>query len=280
MVHILAMLAVAGLGAVGCGCEQNAADPPIPGIVDPAALDERTLLLSNRSAGYVVYRLTTPQAGPLVTPPLPPGGDFVDDVGERFGTLCPETIEVEIFAYLRQDESQPALADERLKAAPIASARFTLQAGQGFGCQADIASVSLTESIVCTVWEADAQTSAIGYETDQLVPRRQVGLNAGDPPALTEPQRIPLAGRVVNLDDVPLPGVEIRLGDLGESVWTGDDGQFSVPRPIGSYLVEAVIPGVEVTPPLSRYTHRSSQDIPIEFIALTHDIPAAAPAGE
>ncbi len=258
-------------------------DPPL-GIVSRDAFRTRYLTLSNRSHGYVVFRVSATDTAALVTPALPPGGETVQEMGQVFGTLCPERLVLEIFAFARAHPATPALLDETLLPAPYASARAELLPTRDFGCRADVNLVTLADTIRCTVWEVDESAQAIGFGLDEpseatgfaavSVPvQRQTGLQAPDPPDPRTPERFPLMGRVVNLNNEPIPNVEIDLADLGEHVATGSDGWFQVMRPSGEYLVEAVIPGVEVAPQRQRFTHLDPAEVPIEFIAHTLDVP-------
>ncbi|MHC4698342.1 MAG: carboxypeptidase-like regulatory domain-containing protein [Planctomycetota bacterium] len=238
------------------------------GIVSPDQIESRFLELWNRSAGYVVFRVTAPDADPLVTPALPPGGDFDGEVLDLFGTLCPDELKLEIFAFSRANPERSALEDETLVLTPFASAVVELHSGLEYGCRADVRLITLAGRIYCDVLEVDESASAIGFVTNGSVQRQQ-GLQADDPPAPRQPEQFPLAGRVVNLDAQPIPNVEIRLLDLNESVFTDSEGRFEIQRPIGSYMLEAIVPEVEVTPGARRFAHRDQSDLPIEFLALT-----------
>lgn len=254
--------------SIACGPSAD----PLLGIVSPESIESRFLELWNRSDGYVVLRVSTPDGDPLVTPALPPGGEFNGEFLDLFGTLCPDELKIEIFAHARADSQQPALEDETLEPAPFSSAVVTLLPGRDFGCRADVRLITLQGTVYCDILEIDKSASAIGFVANGST-QRQTGLNADDPPAPQPPERFALRGRVVNLNSQPIPNVEILVLDLGESVFTDSDGRFEILRPIGSYLLEAVVPGVEVTPARRRFPHRDRRDVPIEYLALVDIVP-------
>jgi hypothetical protein len=247
---------------------------PILGIVSPEAVTSRYLWFVNRSHGYLSFRATVPGFAPLVSPVLPPGGEYFRDLGELFGTLCPNEIVLEAFAFARAHPEQPALRDETVVPVPYASARIDLLPTRDFGCRADVDSITLDDPIGFSIWEVDEGEQAIGFEASWLAPERQSGLQAGEPPVAEPPALFPLSGRVVNLNGRPIPNVEVRLDDLGESVLTDADGRFEVMRPVGSYLVQAVIPGIEVEPTGQRFRHRVDTEVAIGFLAITETVPA------
>lgn len=261
----------AGLLVVACGA-------PL-GIVSPEAVGQRYLKLWNRSRGYVVMRVSVPGQPPVVTDVLPPGGEYNAEMATLFGTLCPPSLTVDIFGYARANPTTSALADETLAAAPYAAIRAELWPVRDYGCRADVERLSLNESLTVRVWEVDEADAAIGFSAGWRPIHRQVGLQIDDPPRPNPPQNFPLLGRVVNLDQEPVPGAQIRLGDLGESVWTDADGRFSIPRPEGAYLLEAIVPGEQVSPGPWRISHRSEDDVPVEFVVLTHEVPAPTEGG-
>lgn len=268
--RVLLVVALAGL-IPSCG--------PLIGFVSPDQIEYRFLELWNRSGRYVVFRVTTPDADPLVTPAQPPGGEFNGELSDLFGTLCPDMLEIEIFAFSRANPQESALEDEALVSSPFASAVVELRSGRDYGCRTDVSLITLSRRIYCDVLEIDESASAIGFDANGWVQRQQ-GLQADDPPAPREPDRFPLAGRAVNLNAQPIPNVEIRLLDLEESVFTDSEGRFEIQRPIGSYMIEAVVPDVEVTPGARRFAHRDRSDLPIEFLVLTDLIPQLSASWE
>lgn len=243
------------------------------GIVWPDSFEARYLKLRNESAGYVVYRVRVPGYPDLTTPALPPGGDSFCELKAAYGTLCPASIRVELFAYARAHPERSPLDDETLVSTPFASVGVDLLPGRDFGCLADVDYVTLNQEIDCVVHEVDEPSSAIGFQAAWVAPRRQIGPAVDNPPAPMSPPSFPLRGRVVNQQAQPMANVEIRLGDLGVSVFTDAAGWFSVSRPAGNYLLEAIVPGASVSPFARRFTHRSEDEIPIEWIALAGGTP-------
>lgn len=257
--YMCVVFVVAACLAGGVSCE------PVVGIVSPDRITSRGLELWNRSGGYVVFRVVVPGAEPLVTAVLPPGGEFNGEMEELLGTLCPGQMTIEIFAYGRARVGESPLVDETVLADPYASAVVTLVPERDFGCRADVATLSLRETIWCDVLEVDPTAGRIGFDANGIN-QKQTGLNADEAPVPRAGTSFPLVGRAVDLEGRPMADVEIRLADLGVSVRTDANGRFSVLRPVGSYLIEAVVPGVTVTPSARRFTHRDPSQMPIEFV--------------
>ena len=252
---------------------------PLIGFVSPDETEYRFLELWNRSKGYVVFRVSAPDGDPLVTSALPPGGEFNGEIAELFGTLCADVLKIEIFAFARANPQQSALEDETLVPTPFASAVVELLPGADYGCRADVHLITLGSTIYCDVLEIDESAPAIGFDANGSVQRQQ-GLKADDPPIPQQPERFALTGRVVNLQAQPVPNVEIQVLDLDESVFTDSEGRFEIQRPNGSYMLEAIVPDVQVTPGARRYAHREQGDLPIEFLALTDVIPQLSASQE
>jgi len=154
-----------------------------------------------------------------------------------------------------------------------------LVSGRDYGCTADVRVISLDDTIYCDVLEVDQADAAIRFDADGAIYSRH-GLQAGEPPVPQQPASFPLVGRVVNLENQGIPNVEIRLIDIDESILTDQAGRFEILRPTGSYLLEAVIDGVEVTPPARRFSHRDRSDLPIEFLAHTNEVPGREASDE
>jgi hypothetical protein len=250
------------------------------GIMSPDVIDARFLRLRNKSRGYVVFRITAPGVEPLLTPALPPGAQENHEMLSRFGTLCPESLKVEIAAYSRARPQVSPLEDETLNVGPCAACAVELLPTRHYGCSADLSWVSLDGAIDCNVLEVDEPAGAIGFQAGWLAAQRQVGIQIENPPPASPPDLFPLNGRIVNLKHQPLAGVEIRLPQLDASVFTDAQGRFSVPRPAGVYLLEAVLPGIEISPMLREFSHFSPDEVPIEFIALTETVPEAVSGGQ
>ncbi len=263
------------LAAGLCGLSVLPSCGAIPGIVSPDRIESRGLELWNRSKGYVVFRVSTEAGEPVVSDALPPGGEFNGEMVELFGDLCPAWIRIEVFAYRRADAGVSPLVDETLDGQPVGSAVVELEATRDYGCRADLAVISLDSLISCDVLEVDESAGRIGLDVNGSV-QVQEGLNAANPPVPRSPEHFAFRGRVVNLDAEAIAGAEIRLADLDEVVYTDAEGRFEVLRPEGAYHVEAVVAGVDVTPAGRRFAHREVSDVPIEFIAQTHDVPALA----
>lgn len=237
------------------------------GIVSTDAFSSRILRISNESRQYVVVRVTAPGAEPLVTSTLCPGGEVYREMLMQFGSLCPESLRVDIAAYSRAHPEQSPLDDESLIAEPFAAVAIQLAATRDYGCQADPSLVSLDSLIDCTILDADLETGAIGVQVGFLPPQRLVGVQIADVPAPVPPETFALRGDVVDISGQPMPNVEIHLPQLETSVFTDADGRFSIMRPAGSYVVRPVLLGVEFSPVLQEFTHFSSDEVPVEFIA-------------
>jgi hypothetical protein len=255
MISVAAAIAV---GMASCGT--------IEGLVSPSRFTARYLDVWNRSAGYLVVRITVPDAEPIVTPLLVPGGEFNAEMASLFGTIQPTQITFEFFAYRRANPATSALTDVAVEASPYASAKTTLIAGQDYGNRADIDTITLDDTIWVDVLEVQPQQASIHFDTGGL-PQMQRGTNAGDPPTVTQPENITMVGRVVDHLGQALPGVEVRLHDLAESVVTDANGQFAFDRPEGSYAIDAVVPDATVTPTGRRFANRRGDQLPIRFIA-------------
>lgn len=254
---------------------------PLLGIIGPNAIETRYLKLSNESRGYVVFRVVIPGAEPLVTPLMPPGAEVMHEMGARLGTLCPESLRVEIAAYARLRPELSPFEDETPAAAPCASLAVELMPGQHFGCSAEPIWVDLGSTITISVLEVDEQAGAIGFEAGWLPTQRRTGLDLDDPPAPAAPEMFLLNGRLVNLNAEPVVHAEIRFPQLGASVFTDARGRFRVLRPAGVYLIEPVLDDIMVSPVVRAFTHISSEQVPIEFIALTDTLPVfALPGGQ
>jgi hypothetical protein len=252
---------------------------PVVGIVSPDRIDSRMLELWNRSQGYVVFRVSAPGAHSLVTPVLPPGGEYNTEIKALFGTLCPDGLTVEIFAYARANPQADPFDDPAVTATPFASAVVEMLPGRDYGCHADVDLVSLDDTISCDVFDANESAADLGFDLNGTL---QVcrGLNADDPPTPELAHTFALRGRVVNRKDEPIPNAKIHFLDFDWIVLTDSDGRFAVPLPEGSYLIEAVVVGVEVTPSVRRFSHRDTSELPIEFIAQTDDVPPLAAGTE
>lgn len=248
---------------------------PLLGILSPDAVDARYLSLRNSSRGYVVFRITLAGHAPLLTPTMPPGAEEHHELLAEYGTLCPESIRVEVAAYRRAHPEFSPLEDETLEPVAFAACAVDLVSSLHYGCTADPSWINLDSTISCSVLEVDENEGAIGLQAGWLPPQRQSGLQIADPPVSSPPPMFPLTGRLVDLNAAPMPGIEIRLPQLGASVYTDEQGRFSVLRPAGVYRVEPQLGGVEVSPALLRFSHFSPQEVPIEFIALTAGKPAA-----
>jgi hypothetical protein len=253
---------------------------PMLGIMSPDAIGTRYLKLQNSSKGYVAFRVSIPGAEPLVTPAMGPGAEMMYEMSARFGTLCPEWLRVEMAAYARVHPHLSPLEDETLEGEPYASFAVELVPVRHYGCSVDVSWVSLDSTIECEVLEVDEAGAAIGFQAGWITPQRQLGLHLDDPPLPTAAPLFPLNGRLVNLHNQPLAGVEILLPQLDASVLTDVQGRFSVLRPAGVYLLEPVLPGIDVSPAVRTFSHFSDEQVPIEFIALTEAIPAEPAAGE
>jgi len=252
------------LAGLSCG--------PIGGLVDPAEVELRELHLWNRSTGYVVFRVTAAGAEPLVTTVLPPGGEYQGDFEELFGTLCPDTLTIEIFAYTRSQPGVSPLVDETLEPAPYASALTRLEAGRDYGGRADVHIVSLDDTVFCDVLEVDEAEAAIGFDANGYA-QVQRGEHASNPPEPAAGEAFPLRGRVVNRNHQPIPNAEVHLLDLGVVIYTDENGLFAVDRPFGSYEIEVVVDAYPVVPASGRFSHRDPDEVPIEFLVQTEDVP-------
>ncbi len=261
-------------GAAGLSCE------PPTGIVSPEVFTTRDLKLMNRSRGYVAFRITPSGTDAFVTPALPPGGAFKIELGAWLDTLCPDGLTVDVFAYARARPDLSVFQDETLLPAPYASARLELLPTRDYGCRADVSYTTLDDAINLTVWEVDPAAQAIGVDAAWMPLQRVIGLTVDDPPAPATPKTFPLAGRVVNLDNRPIANAEVRLADIGESVFTDAAGRFVIQRPRGEYWIEVVIPGIDVAPPRQRFPHEEGPQALIEFIALTNEVPNLTLSGE
>lgn len=253
---------------------------PLLGIMSPDAIGARYLSLRNASKGYVVFRILVPGAEPLITPVMGPGAERMHEMGSTFGTLCPEWLRVEMAAYTRLHPEVSPLENETLAPDPYASCAIDLVPSLHYGCSADVSWVNLDNTIECSVLEVDEAGGVIGFHAGWDTPQRQVGLHLADPPPTAEPVMFPLNGRVVNLKNQPLAGVEIRLPQLDASIFTDSLGRFSVLRPAGVYVLEPVLPGIEISPAARAFSHFGSDQVPIEFIALTEAAPAVAQTEE
>lgn len=249
---------------------------PLLGIVSPDAFDTRYLRLKNTSSGYVAFRVSAPGMDPLLTPIVPPGGLVHYEMLAVFGTLCPESLRIEMAAYERSRPDLSPLDDWSFLAQPYAAVAVDLLPARDFGCSADVSWLSINALIECNVMEVDPATATIGFQVGWVPPQRQVGVQLDDPPPPATPELFALHGRVVNTAGTPLPGVEIHLPQLQASVWTDAQGQFGIPLPAGAYVLEPVLPGVEVSPTYRRFSHQPGE-VPIEFIALTDALPGGTP---
>jgi hypothetical protein len=272
---MLATLLLAGCLLVGC----IGSSGPLLGITSPDAIDSRYLKLRNGSRGYVVIRVTAPGVEPLMTPVLPPGAEEVHELAGRFGTLCPASLRVEIAAYARANPRVSSLQDETVLDRPYASLAIDLLPGQQYGCTVDPSWVDLDNTIECLVREVDEAAGAIGFQVGWVAPRRHVGNDLANPPPPIAPVLFPLNGRVVNINAQPIANLEIRLPQLDASVFTDARGRFSVLRPAGVYLLEPVLDGIEISPAVRVFAHLGSDEVPIEFIAMTDTIPASPQTG-
>lgn len=259
----LSLLTIATLGAILIGVVSCGS---IPGLVSPSRFTTRYMDLWNRSAGYIVVRITVPDADPVVTPLLVPGGEFNVEMATLFGTIQPTQITFEIFAYRRAHPKTSALTDITPEDSPFASAKTTLIAGQDYDNLADIDTITLDDTIWLDIFDVNADRTSISFDSGGL-PQIQIGQNADAPADITLPEMITLAGRVVDDDNQPLADVEIQLHDINESIHTDADGNFSIDRPAGSYAIDAVVPGATVTPTGRRFTNRAGDQLPIQFIA-------------
>ncbi|MBI4579650.1 MAG: hypothetical protein HY718_08115 [Planctomycetes bacterium] len=266
------------LSPLASGCLD--APDQVVGVVSPNAFDSRQLRLRNMSRGYVVCRVTAPGLEPLVTPTLPPGATISFEILSDWGTLCPESIRLEIAAYDRANPDTSPLEDFSVLGQPYAAVSVEMLPSRDYGCRADPGWLTLDSRIDCTVLEADPQAAAIGVQAGWLPAQRLAGVHIDDPPAPASPQLFPLRGRVVNRLAQPIPYVEIRLPQYGLSVFADLQGRFGIALPAGDYLLEPVIPDVEISPPVHIFSHQLPEEVPIEFIALTDTVPDPPGAGE
>ena len=269
----------AGFALLFClaGCSLSAS---VVGIVSPDSITSRVLRVRNESSQYIVVRVTAPDAAPLVTPVLCPGGENYCEMQTQFGTLCPPTLKMEIVAYKRAHPEVSPLIDETPAKEPFASVVSDLTGIRDFGCEADATLVSLNTAVDLTILQADQEAKTIGFRVGFVPPQQQGGMQVADLPAATPPEAFPLRGEVVDQSGAAMPNVEIRLPQLGASVYTDAQGQFSVMRPVGQYLLDPVLPGIEISPALQSFSHTSPDEVPIEFIALTGLTTSAGSGGE
>lgn len=253
---------------------------PMLGIMSPDAIDARYLRVRNVSKGYVAVRVCAPDVEPLVTPLLSPGAETIVEVSERFGTLCPQWLRVEIAGYSRVHPEQSPLVDESVNPTPFASFAVDMAPSLHYGCSADLDWVNLDSMIDIAVMEVDEAAGAIGFQAGWLPPERQVGVHLDTPPPATPAPLFPLNGRLINIANQPLANVEIRLPQLDAGVLTDAQGRFRVLRPAGTYLIRPVLPGIEISPAVKSFSHFSTDEVPIEFIALTEGTPVTPEAGE
>lgn len=252
---------------------------PMLGIMSPNVIDARYLRIRNSSQGYVVVRVIAPEVEPLVTPTLPPGAEQIVEMSERFATLCPEWLKVEVAGYARATPEVSPLEDETLVESPFAAFSVELASSLHYGCSADVDWLNLDSIIDIVVMEADEAAGAIGIQAGWLPAQKQAGVHLENPPQPTAPAMFPLNGRIVNVRTEPLANIEIRLPQLDVSVFTDAQGRFRVMRPVGTYVVEPQLPGIEISPAVRNFSHFSSDEVPIEFIALTEQ-DSFASAGE
>ncbi len=241
---------------------------PLLGIVYPDAFDSRYLRLRNLSTGYVVFRVSTPDTEPLTTATLPPGGLTLYEMLTTFGTLCPESIHVDIAAYARANPEQSPLEDMTVLDAPYAAVAVDMQPLKDYGCGADVAWVTIDSTVDCSVLQTDVAAEAISFEAGWVPAQWQTGVQIADPPAPSQPESFPLRGRVVDSSGNPIPDVEIDLPLLQTSVVTDAQGQFSVSLPVGDYLLEPKLDNTTFSPLIHTFTHATADEVPIEFVAL------------
>jgi hypothetical protein len=207
----------------------------------------------------------------MVTPALCPGAESYHEMMAQFGTLCPGSLRFEIATYSRANPQVSPLEDETLSSQPFAAVGITLTATRDYGCAADPSLVSIDTVIDCAIIEANPQAGTIGFQAGFLPSQQQGGLQIADPPAPSAPEMFPLRGRVIDASGQPLPGVEVRLPQLGASVYTDSDGRFSVMRPVGRYELEPVLPGMDVSPVSRSFSHLDHDEVPVEFIAVASE---------
>jgi hypothetical protein len=240
------------------------------GIVSEDSINSRYLRLKNASLGYVVFRVIAPDAEPLLTPVMPPGGQAYFEMLSRFGTLCPDSLHVEIAAYARAHPETSPLEDWSFVEEPYAAVGIDMVPTRDYGCTADVSLVSIDNLIDCVVLDVDSTAGAIGFRAGSTPSQWQTGVQLADPPPVGPPDLFDLCGRVIDLAGEPLAGVEIYLPQLDASVFTDADGRFAIPLPTGGYVVEPVVVGGEVSPAYRSFSHMEPDEVPIEFVVTWH----------
>jgi hypothetical protein len=252
-----------------CSCE-----PSIVRLEGVIPQKPRALELWNRSKGYVVFRVSTPDSDKTVTTDaLPPGGEFNALFEEALGLLCPEAVQIELFAYNRANPNISALTDEELVATPTASTEFQLRRDRHFGCRFDSEVVNIVDTVFCDIFEVDETGRRISYQAGAatagltIVVQTDNDRQLSDPPTPEPPRSFPLIGRVIDETGAGAPSAAIRLVEYDLTLLADDSGRFEFNRPAGAYSLEASLEGFEVFPRRIRAVHRSPQSGPVEFVA-------------